>query len=254
MTELTPTFCRIVLLTAAFFLTGCSDRNRPQEELVVLCGNSFVPPTEQLCREFTAATGIPVAKTAAGSEDFLPLIKAAARGDVLVTHDPYLDYVRDEDKYADHVQVGFVAPVLAVQKANPKRITSIEDLAQEGLRVGLSNPQYSTCGEMVFQLLEDKGIKDAVMQNVGNRLTKGHPALGTWLKTGVVDAVIMWNGVAHTFADDLDVVKTPYEYKDEVRVHVIGLNYTKQTDALRRFIEFVRTRGPEVFAQHGYIK
>ncbi len=144
--------------------------------------------------------------------------------------------------------------MLAVQKANPKRITSIEDLAQEGLRVGLSNPQYSTCGEMVFQLLEDKGIKDAVMQNVGNRLTKGHPALGTWLKTGVVDAVIMWNGVAHTFADDLDVVKTPYEYKDEVRVHVIGLNYTKQTDALRRFIEFVRTRGPEVFAQHGYVK
>ena len=35
---------------------------------------------------------------------------------ILVTHDPYLDYVRDANALADSVQVGFVAPVLVVQK------------------------------------------------------------------------------------------------------------------------------------------
>jgi hypothetical protein len=64
----------------------------------------------------------------------------------------------------------------------------------------------------------------------------------------------MWNGVAHTFADGLDVVKTPYEYEQEVRVHIMGLSYSKQPEELRKFMEFARKRGPTIFAEHGYVK
>jgi molybdate transport system substrate-binding protein len=235
---------------------GCAKKPAvgPPEELVILCGSSFVQPVEQLCSEFREKTGIGTTSTVAGSEDFLPLVKTTRKGDILITHDPYLDYVRDANALADHVQVGFVAPVLAVQPGNPKDIQSIKDLARPGLKVALTDPLYSTCGEMVFALLEKKGIKDAVMTNVGNRLTKGHSALGTYLKTQVVDAVIMWNGVAHTFQDSLEIVKTPYEYDTETRVHIISLNYSKHPDALKRFMEFARTRGPETFAAYGYVK
>jgi molybdate transport system substrate-binding protein len=236
--------------------TSCRKAKLPAEkkELVLLCGSSFVPPTGQLCSEFTTKTGIKIVTTVAGSEDFLPLVKAGREGDILVTHDPYLDYVADANALAGNIQVGFVAPVLAVQKGNPKGLTSIEDLTQPGLKVALSNPEYSTCGEMVFQLLEKKGIRDAVMKNVENRLTKGHHNLGNLLKTEAVDAVITWNGVAHTFRDSLDVVRTPYEYDEEVRVHIIGLNYSEQPQSLKQFIKFARTRGPEIFAEYGYVK
>lgn len=242
-------FCLLVV-------TACSKKETGDKpgELVVLCGSSFPQPMEQLYSEFTAKTGIQVTATIAGSEDFLPLVKAGQQGDILVTHDPYLDYVRDANSLFDYVHVGFVAPVLAVQKGNPKGLRSIEDLTQPGLKVALSNPEYSTCGEMVFALLEKKGIKEAVMKNVENRLTKGHSNLGNFLKTQAVDAVIMWNGVAHTFRDSLDVVKTPYEYDEEIRVHIIGLSYTKEPEALRQFINFVRTKGPEIFAEYGYVK
>jgi len=225
-----------------------------QNELVVLCGSSFVQPAEQLCAEFRAQTGIPLISTVAGSEDFLPLVKTGQKGDILITHDPYLDFVRDANALADSVQVGFVAPVLAVQPGNPKGIQSIQDLAQPGLRVALTDPQYSTCGEMVFALLEKKGIKDTVLANVENRLTKGHSTLGNFLKTQVVDAAIIWNGVAHTFKDSLEVVKTPYEYDQETRVHIIALGYSKHPEALQKFVEFARHRGPEIFAGYGYVK
>jgi molybdate transport system substrate-binding protein len=256
----TPKTVSLLLLVSAFglvTLVDCSDKDtddNKQKELVVLCGSSFVNPTEQLCSEFTAKTGIKIISTTAGSEDFLPLVKIGQKGDILVTHDPYLDYVADAKALADYVQVGFVAPVLAVQKGNPKGITGIEDLTRPGLKVALSNPQYSTCGEMVFQLLEKKGIKDAVMTNVENRLTKGHSTLGTFLKTKAVDAVIMWNGVAHTFGDSLEMVPTPYEYDKEIQVHIIGLSYSKQPELLKKFIEFAQKRGPEIFATHSYIK
>jgi len=236
--------------------TGCrkAEVSAEKQELVLLCGSSFVPPAEQLCSQFKAQTGIEIVRTVGGSEDFLPLIKAGRKGDILVTHDPYLDYVADVNALADHVQVGFVAPVLAVVKGNPKNVKSIEDLTRPGLKVALTDPQYSTCGELVFALLEKKGIKDAVMKNVENRLTKGHSTLGTFLKTQAVDAVIMWNGVAHTFSDDLEIVRTPYEYDKEIGVHIVGLSYSQQPELLRQFIEFTRNRGPEIFAKHGYAK
>jgi molybdate transport system substrate-binding protein len=141
-----------------------------------------------------------------------------------------------------------------VQPGNPKGLTRIEDLTRPGLKVALSNPEYSTCGEMVFELLEKKGIKDAVMKNVGNRLIKEHPILCNQLKTNTVDAIITWKGVAHTFRDSIEVVPTPYEYDKEIRVHIIGLNYSKEPELLKKFIELARNRGPAVFAEYGYVK
>lgn len=243
-----------VLGFVVVFGCGKKETEGKRNELVLLCGSSFPKPMEQLCSELAAKTGIKVTTTVSGSEDFLPLVKAGRKGDILVTHDPYLDYVADANALADHVQVGFVAPVVAVQKGNPKGITSIEDLTRPGLKVALSNPQYSTCGEMVFKLLAKKGIKEAVMKNVENRLTKGHHNLGNFLKTQAVDAVIMWNGVAHTFRDSLEIVPTPYEYDKEIGVHIISLSYSKEAESLKQFIEFARNRGPEIFSEHGYVK
>lgn len=230
------------------------EQDTVSQEITVLCGSSFLAPSEELTKAFTAETGIEVAMTAAGSEDFLPLIKAGKKGDILITHDPYLDFVREANALADSVQVGVIAPVIAVQKGNPQKLEQFDDLARPGLRVALSNPEYSTCGEMVFALLEKKDVKEAVLRNVENRLTKGHGTLGTLVKTGAVDAVVMWNGVAHTFGDSVQIVPTPYEYDTEVRVHVIGFSYAENSAAMQRFIDFCKGKGPEIFAAHGYTK
>lgn len=249
-------FLMLLACVISTAIVGCGkdETAGKEKELVLLCGSSFVPPMKQMCDEFTARTGIRTVYTVAGSEDFLPLIKAGKKGDVLITHDPYLDYVRQADAWADNAHVGFVAPVLAVQKGNPKGIKSITDLTKEGIKVALSNPEYSTCGEMVFTLLKRKGIRDSVLKNVGNRLTKGHNALGTFLKTQTVDAVIMWNGVANTFKDSLDIVPAPYEYDTEIGVHVIGLSHSQYPENVKKLVEFAGTRGKEIFAEHGYVK
>jgi len=243
-------------ILSALSITGCGkdETEAVEKELVVLCGSSFPNPMDELCSQFTKETGIKFATTVAGSESHLPIIKTAHKGDIFVTHDPYLDYVRDANYLSDYVHVGYVSPVLAVQPGNPKEIGSIQDLTRPGITVALSNPEFSTCGEMVFALLEKKGIKEAVIKNVENRLLKGHPELCNLLKTKTVDAIITWNGVAHTFRDSVEVVPTPYEYEEERRVHVMGLNYSKNPDLLRKFMEFTKSKGKAVFAKYGYVK
>jgi molybdate transport system substrate-binding protein len=247
---------QLLLVLSLLMVGGCGKKENQgkAKELVLLCGDSFLPPAKQLCSEFKAKTGVEILSTVAGSENLLPHVKARDKGDIFITHDPYMDYTSDANALADNVNVGFVAPVLVVQKGNPKGIKSIEDLTQPDLKVALTDPQYSTCGEMVFALLEKRGIKDAVMKNVENRLTKGHSNIGTFLKTQAIDVGIMWNGVAHTFKDSLDIVKTPYEYDVETRVHIMSLSYSKQPELLKQFMEFARKRGPEIFAEYGYVK
>ena len=92
------------------------------------------------------------------------------------------------------------------------------------------------------------------MKNVGNALFRSHSEVATAIKLGHRDAGVMWNGVAHTFRDSLQVVPAPYEYDEEIRVHIIGLNYSKQPEPVRQFIEFARQKGPTIFAEYGYVK
>ena len=234
---------------------GCSDNaSQAGPEIHVLCGSSFRPPMEQLAAAFEKETGTRVLLDFGGSEDHLPKVKLKSTGDVYVTHTPYQQYTRDADALLREVPVGFFTPVLVVEKGNPKGIKSIEDLAKPDLGVVLPNPEFSTCGEMVDKLLEKKGIKDAVLKNVGNALMKHHSQIGNDLKLGVRDAGIMWNGVAHEYADAIEVVPTPYEYDEEITVSVMGLSYTKNPELVNKFLDFVAAHGKDTFTEFGYVK
>ncbi len=222
--------------------------------ITILCGSSFRPPMEKLTEMYEEETGGRTELSFGGSEDHLPNVQTKAIGDVYVTHSPFQQYTRDADALLREVEVGFLAPVLVVQKGNPKEIKSIDDLAKPELQVLLTNPDFSTCGEMTFALLEKKEIKEAVLKNVGNAMFKHHSEIGNKMKLGFGDAGIMWNGVANNFLDAIEVVPAPYEYDDEIRVSVMGLSYTEQPEQVQNFLGFVETHGQEVFKEFGYVK
>ncbi len=224
------------------------------DPITILCGSSFRPPMEKLTEMYEEETGGKTELSFGGSEDHLPNVKAKLVGDVYVSHSPFQQYTQDADALLRDVEVGFLAPVLVVAKGNPKGIKSIDDLAKPDLQVLLTNPEFSTCGEMTFDLLEKKEIKDAVLKNVGNAMFKHHSEIGNKMKLGFGDAGIMWNGVANNYLDAIEVVPAPYEYDDEIRVSVMGLSYTKQPEQIQKFLGFVEAHGPDVFKEFGYVK
>ncbi len=243
---------RLYLLLSA--VAGLAAAGCGTNDVEVLCGTSFKAPMEKLVEMYRSETGENVVLVFGGSEDHLPRVELKAAGDVFVTHAPYMKRTERAGSLLREVPVGFLAPVLVVSKGNPKKVQSIEDLANDGVSVVLTHPEYSTCGEMVFKLLEDKGIKDAVLKNVGNDQVRDHATVGNHLKLGARDAGIMWNGVARGFADDIEIVNVPYEYDEEIGVSVMGLSYTKKKARVEKFLDFVETNGPDVFAQFGYTK
>jgi len=241
------------------WLAGCG---RQTGELEILCGNSFRAPMEELARMYEQETGRRVEMSFGGSEDLLPKVELKAAGDVFVTHSPYMEYTQKAGALLREVQVGYLAPVLVVGKGNPKNVKRIEDLArqriedlaQDGLQVVLPDPEFSTCGKMVFKLLEKKGIKEQVLKNVGNDLVRDHSQVGNQLKLKARDAGIMWNGVAHEYRDSLEIVPGPYQYDETIRVSVMGLSYSKKQEELKKFLDFVEEHGQKVFSDFGYVK
>lgn len=254
MQQRTKNLSVALLLPVLSALAWAPSHAAEDKEILVLCGTSFGPPMEKLLEMFKKETGVNAVISFGGSEDLLPQVKIGRIGDVFITHDPYMKYTKDEKAMLRWIHVGYVAPALVVKKGNPKRLKRFEDLARPGLRVLLPNPQYSTCGEMVFGLMEKKGIKDAVMKNVGNAMFRSHADIGNKMKLGAGDAAIMWKGVAHNYRDALDIVPCPYEYDEEIRVGVIGLSYTKNKAEVERFLKFVEKHGKAVFEEFGYVK
>jgi len=232
---------------------GCTPDAPPANEIEVLCGGSFRPPMEKVAQEFEEKTGCRATLVFGQSEDHLPKVKMHAIGDVFVSHDPFIEYTEDAEAMGRYVTVGYVCPVLVVKKGNPEGIETIEDLVRSGLRVVLPNPEFSTCGKMVFELLEKKGIKDEVLANVGNAQVRSHSDVGKQIKLGHRDAGIMWNGMANNWLDAIEIVSAPNEY-EEIRVAVMGLSYSKRQEKVEEFLKFAETRGKEIFAEFGYVK
>lgn len=226
-------------------------------ELLLLSGSSFIKPAQELANEFKEETGIEIVCSTGESEELLPHVKEQQKGDIFVTHDPYLDYVEEAGSLANSVHVGFVAPVVCVSKGNEElknKINKVEDILDIDMKIAMSDPEYSTCGEIVRDFFQGKGKWEALKEKVGNRFTKGHSRLGTLLMTEAVDCVVMWNGVANNFKDSNEIVPTPYEYEEEVKVHVMTLSYSDHQEELNQYIQFVEERGPEVFKEYGYVK
>jgi molybdate transport system substrate-binding protein len=242
----------VVMIALAAATTGCPSGQRA-DELEILCGTSFRPPMEKVLARYEQETGGRAVLSFGGSEDLLPHVKAHARGDVFVTHDPYVQYTEENDAMLRWVQVGCLSPVIVVPKGNPDKIERLEDLAKPGLRVAVTNPEYSTCGEMLYEMLENTQVEDAILQNVGNAQFRSHSEVANKVKLGACDAGVMWNGVAHNFLDALDVIPISYE-GEAVRVGVIGLSYSKKPDKVEAFLKFVDENGKQVFEEFGYVK
>ena len=256
MNRMRKYLCVAVTLIIAVILVIVAVRAcRPGEsgtQLTVLCGGSFRYPAEKLIQMFEEETGTDVEISFGGSEDHLPHVKARRAGDIYITHSPYMKYTEEAQASARWVQVGYVRPVLVVKKGNPLNLQEVEDLARSSLRVALPDPQYSTCGEMVEELLKRKGIWDDVKKNVDNAFFRSHAQTATAIKVGNRDAGIMWNGIAHTWLDALEIVPTPYDYDQVIEVGIIGLSYSEYPELVEQFLKFSERKGEEVFGEFGF--
>ena len=238
---------------AALSWTASGDRAFAQERLRVLCGTSMAEPMQKIAKEFQTARGVTVEFDLGGSETLLPKVLSSAAGDVYVCHDPFEAKVREAGRWGRSVVPGWLCPIVVVAPGNPRKVQGRGDLQVSGVRLGIGDPRYSTCGEMFVAEIRRRGIEADVMRNVVVQ-ARGHAELATGVSLGALDAAVVWNFVEPQYAGKVEKTAVAGEY-GEVRVTVIGLKDSQQPALRDAFLDWcARPESIRTFAASGYAR
>jgi molybdate transport system substrate-binding protein len=248
-----PTSWLVAACASWLLAAGCGNRSSSSAPatLRVLCGSSMAAPVQELGLEFSQARNARIEYDLGGSETLLPKILAGVRADVFVCHDPFEEKLKAAGHWTGTVVVGWLEPVVAVRPGNPKGIRRLEDLAQPGLKIGIGDPRYSTCGELFVKALRERGSYEAVMTNVVLQ-ARSHAEVANGLVVGPLDAVVVWNFVVRLYSGKLEPVAAGVLYPP-TRVTVLGLKASANPALRDAFLEWCRQPPvQQTFQRHGY--
>lgn len=266
----------LVLIGGLFFSLQSLNRGAAQgKEILVYCGNSMMPAVEEIAKEYERRYNVRITFNTGGSETLLPAIILSGKGDIFVCHDPFAQRLTEKGFMWKYETVGCLYPVVIVPKGNPKNIRSLDDLALPGLRVGMTDPRFSTAGEILHELFKKKGLEEAISKNIVVE-SKTHYDIANALALGHIDVGIVWNFIAALYNNDVDavtgaspavtkirgqlknygfdVVVIPDELP-ETHVTVCLLKCTKKYNEANDFLNLCTSEfGRKAFIKHGYTK
>lgn len=188
--------------------TPSENKSSASAVLQVMCGSSMAKPMEALAKRFEEETKTKVSLTLGGCEALLPQLELGVPVDIFIGHSPFDALLLDKGlRQQEIVPLGAISPTVVVPKGNPKGLASLADLGKEGVRVGLPDARYSTCGEMFEKEAQKQGLLDAIRgRTVFTART--HQELATAILTGSVDVVVVWNFIAASHPGELEAIST----------------------------------------------
>jgi molybdate transport system substrate-binding protein len=220
-------------------------------------GTASKPPTELAATEFEALTGATVELHFGGSGKVLSEMKLTERGDVYFPgSSDYMEKAKREGLVdaTTEQRVVYLIPAINVMIGSGKKVESLADLAQPGLRVGLGRPDTVCVGLYGVEVLENAKLSAAVRPNIIN-YTESCEKTATLLSLGAVDAVLGWDVFEHW---DPEHIKTVYLPKEQVPrigyIPVAVAKFSKHPKVAQSFIDFLMSpQGRAIFKKWQYL-
>ena len=226
----------------------------PAKRLRLYCGAGIRPPVAELIEAFKAATGVQVECDYAGSGVLLSRMQLAKAGDLYMPGDvSYIEAAAAKGLVESIHPVCYFVPVIMVQKGNPKQIKGLTDLTRPGLRVGLGRPDACAVGQQSAKIFAKNGIDLAAIQKNLTFSSLTVNELGIQIKTGHLDAAIVWDATAAYYQDSAEAVAIPVAQNVVSKVALSVLNFSEQKGDAQKFVTFVTgPAGKAVFSKHHY--
>ncbi len=184
----------------------------------------------------------------------LARLKLVRKGDLyLPAEADYIEMARKDGLIAKSTTIAHVWPVILVGKGNPKGISGLDDLAAEGIRLGLGNPKVTQIGRASQKLFADNKLDAQAIQN--NVLFESATVneLGIQVKLGQLDAVIVWDALAAQYVDSAEVIEIPPEQNQPSHFTLGLLAGSANPAAAEAFMAFlVSEQAQSVLRKHGY--
>jgi len=211
---------------APFARTGyrvvAGDAWADKPEVVLYSGGVNRVAIEDTLQRFEQREGARITRVYNGCGILLSQMKAGQRPDAYLACDvSFMQPV--ENLFGPPVEISETDIVILVAKGNAKNVRSLADLAQPGLRLGIANAKQSTLGDLTAKLLTHAGLFDAVMANVKTQ-TPTADLLVNQMRTGALDAVVVYAANTSQVRDTLEVVPLNLPGAKAVQPYAVGQN------------------------------
>ena len=251
-------------LVATVF-TGCGSKEEPKEEpvqeevvqedvvnleghsLMIYCGAGMQKPFEKIAEVFQAETGCEMNVQYANAAQIQSQITTSEEGDMFIAGSveelkPVEDYVAAQKQLVKHI------PVLAVAAGNPKNITGLDSLAEEGVEFVMGDVESTPIGKIAKKALMEAGLFDQV--NIIGK-TPTAPQMATVIAEGEADAAIIWK--ENCKADGVEIVDTTDLDAFIKTIPAALLSVNADEEAITAFNEFLDSdAAKEIWMSFGY--
>jgi len=213
---------------------------------------------EEAAMVFQKRTGIVVELIWGGSGTVLSQMKLARRGDLYIPGSPDFMDKAEKDGLVDPSSkriLAYLVPMICVQKGNPLAITGLADLAKDGVRVAIGNPETVCVGLYAVEILARANLLKAIHQNIVTYASSCSDT-ASLLALRKVDAVIGWDVFGRWNPDNIETI--PLDPAELPRLAYIPAAITRDfcqnRPAAQAFIDFlVSPEGKRIFEKWGYI-
>jgi accessory colonization factor AcfC len=194
----------------------------------------------------------PVAEEATGEtggDDFLLEISDAGIHDLAIGGAEYLlddGQVRGIVRKGERRTIASRASAIIVPAGNPKNIQTVADMAQPGVRVGVS------VLDCLKGLWEDISGRLGLVSKIRNNITyyaNGCIAIVEAAATGEFDAGFGWAAFHHLEPGRIEVIELPKEQQVLRGTGVGMLSFAKNIEPARKFMDFLTTPESRAFYQ-----
>lgn len=215
--------------------------------LMIYCGAGMTKPFQEIADSFKAATSCEMNVTYANAGQIQSQITTSEEGDMFIAGSaeelkPVESYVSESKALVKHI------PVLAVQSGNPKNITSLAGLAEEGVSLIIGDIDSTPIGKIAKKALTDAGIFDKVQIEAS---TATAPQMATAIAAGEADAAIIWK--ENCDAQGVEIVDNS-GLEDYIKtIPAASLSCSADHDASQAFLDYLNSGDvQEIWLKYGY--
>ena len=249
----------ILLVVMAVMLFGCESK-KPEgdesetKEILLYCGAGIRPVASELVEVFGREHNVKIITDYAGSEVLISKIKLLRRGDLYMPGDKhYVEQAASEGLILSHKSVCYFVPTILVQKNNPKEIHGLEDLLRDGVKLGLGDAKACAIGRKCKKIFAKNNIAWADVEKNLKFQSQTVNELGMQIQAGSLDAVVVWDAIAHYYKEHGEEVPIAVEKNVISTVDIGVLKFTEHKELAEQFVDFAASkRGRGIFIKHNY--
>ncbi len=228
------------------------------KKIVVFAGAASAPVLEEAGEVFESRHGIKVELRLGGSGSILSAMKISESGDLFIPGSPEF-LIEAAKSGVVNMSTGspkifaYLVPAIIVQKGNPKNISSLEDLAGPGLRLGIGDPKSVCVGLYAKDLLERAGLWESVSRNIVV-YAQSCDATAALIPTKAVDAIIGWHVFQSWTPDKADIIWISPDKIPKIG-YVAGAvsNFVLDRQSAEAFLDFLASKDAQsIWARYGY--